>query len=421
MVASRRRRAFWLALVIASCLASAAVADDWPQFLGPHRDNIAHDAKGLARSWPAGGPKVLWTQPLGIGFAGPVIYGDSVLLLDREDDKQDVLRRLRLTNGEEVWRFTYSAPGSLNHNGSRTTPATDGKLVFAIGPFGHFHAVNFADRAKVWQHHLLNDWDAKRPHWGVSTSPLLHRDLVIVAPWGKKAALVAYHKNTGKVAWATPNPKAIVQDYQSPVPMTLDGKAMIVAAGRRGYVIGVDAGTGKQLWSYEGYPHTGWNIPSPVIIGDGRVLITGGYGAGSAMFKVEQRGGAYTARELWKNRNMGTKIAQAVLYKGSIYGNSADSDGGLRCLDLKGNITWDSKADGRKFGMGNLLIADDLIFLAHGGNGRLHMIEASPRGYNELGHASVLSGNKVWAPMAYKDGKLVLRDLHKLVCVDLTK
>ena len=421
MFAKRRTPPFRLALAIASCLASAAVADDWPQFLGPRRDNVAHDAKGLARSWPAGGPKILWTQSLGIGFAGPAIYGDSVLLLDREEDKRDVLRRLRLADGGETWRFSYAAPGTLDRNGSRTSPATDGKLVFAIGPFGHVHAVKFTDRAKVWQAHLLDDWDAKLPKWGVSTSPLLLGDLVIVAPWGRKAALVAYHKSTGKVAWFTPNPKAIVQDYQSPVPMTLDGKSMIVAAGRQGYVIGVDADDGKQLWSYEGYPNKGWNIPSPIIIGDGRVLITGGYGAGSAMFKVERRGEGYHTRELWKNRNMGTKIAQAILHKGHIYGNSADSGGGLRCLTLDGNIKWDSKADRRAFGMGNLLIADDLIFLAHGGNGRVYMIEATPDGYNELGQASFLSGDKVWAPMAYKDGKLVLRDLHKLVCVDLKK
>ncbi len=421
MLSKRRKLALWLGLVVTLWVAWGVQAADWPQFLGPERDNVAHDAKDLARSWPEGGPKVLWTQSLGIGFAGPIIYDDSVLLLDREDDARDILRRFRLADGEEIWRFSYDAPGTLDRNGSRSSPATDGEFVFAVGPFGHVHAVKFSDGSKVWQAHLLNDWQSERPNWGVSTSPLLLGDLVIVAPWGKKASLVAYEKKTGKVAWTTPNPKGIVQDYQSPVPMTLDGKTMIVAAGRRGYTIGVDAGTGKQLWSYEGYPNKGWNIPSPIIIGDGRVLITGGYGCGSAMFKVERQEDAYRTRELWKNLNMGTKIAQAILHGGHLFGNSADVGGGLRCLTLDGNIKWDSKASGRTFEMGNLIIADGLIFIVDGKNGKFFMVEATHDGYRELDQASFLDGPKVWAPMAYKDGKLVLRDQHRLACIDLSR
>ena len=421
MLSKRGKVAPWFGPVVALCVALGVQAADWPQFLGPERDNVAHDAKDLARSWPDGGPKVLWSESIGIGFAGPVIYGDSVLLLDREADARDVLRRFRLADGREVWRFAYDAPGTLDRNGSRTSPASHGDFVFAIGPFGHIHAVKFSDGTQAWQAHLLDDWGAGRPNWGVSTSPLLLGDLVIVAPWGKKAALVAYEKKAGKVAWTTPNPKGIVQDYQSPVPMTLGGKIVIVAAGRRGYTIGVDARTGKQLWSYEGYPDKGWNIPSPIIIDDIRVLITGGYGAGSAMFRIEQQGDTYTTLELWKNHNMGTKMAQAVLYKGLIYGNSADVGGGLRCLDLDGNIKWDSKANGRTFEMGNLLVADGLVFIVDGSNGEFFMIEATPEGYRELGQASFLGGDKVWAPMAYKDGRLVLRDQSKLVCVDLKR
>jgi len=408
-----------LVFVIMLSVTFGAQAADWPQFLGPDRDNIAHDAKGLARSWPEGGPKVLWSVPLGIGFAGPTICGDRVLLLDRQGDARDILRCFRLVDGKELWRFAYAAPGKLDHNGSRTSPATDGELVFTIGPFGHVHAVKLSDGSKVWQANLLNDWSAARPKWGVATSPLILGDLVVVAPWGRKAALVAYEKKTGRVAWTTPNPKGIVQDYQSPVPMTLDGKTVIVASGRRGYVIGVDARTGRQLWSYAGYPNKGWNIPSPIIIDKNRVLITGGYGAGSAMFRIERQGNAYATRELWKNKNMGTRIAQAVLYKGRIYCNSADVGGGLRCLDLDGNILWDSKAKGRVFEMGNLLVADGLIFIVDGRNGKFFMVEATPEGYRERGQASFLSGNKVWAPMAYKDGKLLLRDQSKLICVDL--
>jgi outer membrane protein assembly factor BamB len=403
-------------------VATLSLAADWPQFLGPDSNGIASDAKGLPRQWPATGPKVMWTTSVGIGYAGPAIFGDSVLILDREGDAKDVLRRIGLKDGKDVWRFDYDAPGKLDHNGSRSTPATDGKLVFCIGPFGQIHAVNFADGKEVWKADLLKDWEAVKPNWGVSTSPLLYGKWVIMAPWGKKAALVAYEKETGKVAWTTLNPKGIIQDYQSPVAMKLAGREMIVSNGRQGYMIGVDAMTGTQLWEYTGYAASkkGWNIPSPIQAPDDRVLITGGYGAGSAMIKIEAQGDQFVVKELWKNLNMGTKCNQALVYNGFIYCNSADVGKGLICLTFDGEVKWDSKAQNKTFDMGDILIADGLIFVLHGKSGDLYMVEASPEGYKELGKASLLSAGENWAPMAYANGKLIIRDYAKqMVCLDL--
>ena len=406
--------------LVAVGISTPASAADWPQFLGPQRDGVVHDATGLARAWPEAGPKALWETPVGPGYGGAAIYGDSVLLLDRVDDTGDVLRRISLADGREVWKYAYDAPGKFDHKGSRSTPATDGNLVYSIGPFGHVSAVKFSDGSLVWKGNLLADWDAKSPQWAVSTSPLLYGDWVIMAPWGKKAAVVAYEKGTGKVVWTTPNPKGVALEYQSPVPMTLGGRDMILASGHGGYLIGVDARTGKQLFDYDGYPKKGNTIPSPVVVGDGRIFLTGGYGAGSVMIKAEPEGNDYKVTELWKNNNMGSKCAQALLWNGFIYGNSADAGGGLRCLTLDGQVKWDSKiARERVFDLGGLIIADGLIYIIDGTNGDLYMVEATPDGYKQLGKASLLRPPEPWAPAAFKDGKLVIRDMHKMVCLDV--
>jgi len=121
---------FLFVLICTSAMAAAGeAAGDWPQFLGPDRNGIAVEALDLPRSWPAGGPTILWKIPVGPGYGGAAIYGDSVLILDRENEAQDVLRRISLANGSEVWRFSYDAPGGYVWPGSRTTPATDGTLV----------------------------------------------------------------------------------------------------------------------------------------------------------------------------------------------------------------------------------------------------------------------------------------------------
>jgi outer membrane protein assembly factor BamB len=196
---------------------------------------------------------------------------------------------------------------------------------------------------------------------------------------------------------------------------------IILALGGQGYLIGVDARTGAQLFDYDGFPKTGNNIPTPLPIGDGRVFLTSGYGAGCAMIRVESQANQYKVTELYKNKNMGSICAQPLLWNGYIYGNSGDVGGGLRCLTLDGAIKWDSKDNkGPTFGMGTVFIADGLIYAIDSGNGDIYMAEATPDGYKQLGKAKLLAPPEPFAPMAFKDGKLLVRDMHKLYCLDVT-
>lgn len=397
-------------------LAGSAMAD-WPQFLGADRSGVATDAKGLPRSWPAGGPKVVWRTAVGKGFGGPAIHGDSVLLLDYGDGGRDVVRRIRLGDGKDVWRFAHEAPGKRDPEGSRSTPATDGELVFTVGALGHIHAVKFADGTPVWKAHLLRDWESRGTNLRLSQSPLLTKNALIVAPWGRVAAVVAYDKKNGNVLWRTPNPRNIQMGFSSPVPMTVDGRLTFVASGEGGHMIGVDAKTGKQLWSYEGF-RCKYAVVSPTILTGGRIFLTGGYGAGAAMLKVRQLEDGFTVRELWRNKGLRSTMAQGLVCGDHIYGNSVDGRKGLTCITLDGEIKWQSnwRPD---FEAGNLLIADGLIFIVHGSKGDLYMVEASPDGYKQLGRAAVLSGKKIWGAPAYSNGKLLWRDQTTLVCMDL--
>ena len=404
-------------LLIVPCGSAQDV--EWPWFLGPDHDGIARRAPAVADTWTKGQPEVLWRVDVGPGFAGPSIHRNSVFLLDRPDDEQDVLRRLSLENGSEIWRSAYPAPGKLPYNGSRTTPATDGKHVYTIGPFGHVRAVQYADGTPVWNAQLLEDWNAKRPRWGVAQSPLLHGNLLITAPWGGKAALVAYEKMTGNVAWVTPNRHGVDQDYSSPLPLTIAGKEMIVAAGKNGKTLAVDPETGKELWFYDDY-FCKIHIASPVLVPGDRILLTGGYNAGSAMFKVTGTGDGYATETLWQNKNLGSQIAQPLVHKGFIYANSNNTKGGLVCLDFDGNLQWQTQ---RKpwFDIGNILIAEDVLFIVNGRNGHLVLVDPSPRAYRERGRAPVMTGPQVWGPLAYDDGILVLRDQKSLACLDVSR
>src|ERR1035437_7627179 len=104
---------FWVVLVL--CGVSHSYAADWLRLGGPGGSGVSPET-GLARSWPAAGPRVLWTLDVAGGFAGPAICDGQVFLLDRMNDRQDVLRCLDLETGRELWRLAYDAPGTLPYN-----------------------------------------------------------------------------------------------------------------------------------------------------------------------------------------------------------------------------------------------------------------------------------------------------------------
>lgn len=408
-------RIFVLTLTVVLATAACVAMADWPQFLGPARNGVAPDAK-LPRPWPADGPKVLWTVKLGIGFGGPSIKDGKVYLLDRVDDAQDVLRCFDLAEGKELWNFAYDAPGKLDHNGSRSTPTVDDKYVFIIGPFGHFHCVDKATHKPLWRKRLLEEFQSKRPNWGVAQSPLLHKDAVIVAPLGRKAGVVAFEKATGDIKWQS-RPFGRMA-YASPLVTTIGGVEQVVMLGNN-RVAGVDVADGTLLWTYAGY-RCQIPIPGPTPIGDGRIFLTGGYNAGSAMIRVRRGEGKFTAERVFTEKKLGSQIHNPLLHQGYLYLNCNTNSrrDGLVCMDLDGNVKWRTSRS-PNFERGNLILADGVILIMDGRSGVLRMVQPDPKGYKELAQAKVLAGGSIWAPMALSDGKLLLRDQRRMKCLDV--
>jgi outer membrane protein assembly factor BamB len=401
-----------------------AFAADWPQFYGPQRNGVSPES-GLAKTWPASGPKQLWKLPLGPGFGGVAVEGGRVYLLDRLEDKQEVLRCLDLSSGKEEWNYAYDAPGKYPHEGSRSTPSVDDKHVFTVGGTGEVLCVDKATHQLVWQKNIFKTYGGQPPTWFVSQSPLLYKDLVIIAPQSRQACLAGLKQTDGQEVWKS-SPLGEMQ-YASPMIASIDKLDQVVMLTRKGNkdqvaVVGVDPSDGKTLWTYDG-----WNckipIPSPTYVGEGRFFITGGYDAGCAMFKVSHEDQKWTVTELFKNNSVDSHLHNAILYKDYLYinGNSVQQTRiGLVCMDLEGKLKWQTR-EKPSVEMGNLVIADGLLYVMDGNSGTLAVVQASPDGYKELARAKVLSGKggTVWGPMAIADGKLLCRDQRELKCLDL--
>jgi len=398
-------------------LASVAAGADWPQFHGPNRDGSSTETN-LARSWPAEGPKVLWTVKVGAGYGGPCVQGGKVYLLDRPDRRQDMLRCFDLQTGAEEWNFAYAAPGRVSHDGSRSTPAVDAKHVITVGCFGHVHGFSKATKKPLWTKHLLKDYEGRRiPRWGVAQSPLLYKDAVILAPQTGSVGVVALARETGKELWRSKPIGAM--HYVAPRVIRLGGVDQVVLANGDG-VHAVDAANGKVLWNYASF-RCRISIPNVTPIGDGRLFMTAGYDAGCAMIKVTKSAEGFSAAELFKHDECNSQTSPAFLFKGHLYANSnsnSDHDG-LICMDLAGKVLWKTRRS-PNFERGHMLLADGMLYVIDGQKGSLHLIEPSPAGFKELAKVEgLLGGREIWAPLALSDGKLIVRDQSKMRCLDV--
>lgn len=221
----------WLLAAAFSTSMGVAHGSEWPQFMGSNGDGTSPE-KGLLRAWPAAGPKVLWTVPLGAGYGGAAVRSGKVFVLDRQEQKQDILRCLDLATGKELWNLGYEAPGRIDHDGSRSTPAVTDERVYAIGPFGNLRCVDIATHKLVWQKNIVTDFGASAPRWAVAQSPLLHKDMVISAPQGGEVGLVAFDQATGQEKWRSEAIGAMA--YGSPMVLQVGGIDQVVIVNGKG-------------------------------------------------------------------------------------------------------------------------------------------------------------------------------------------
>jgi hypothetical protein len=402
--------------ILVLLLSSLCLASEWPQYLGPERNAVSSET-GIARSWPKKGPQVKWTVPLGEGYGGAAVSAGKVYVLDREGDKGDILRVIDLSTGKEDWSFSYDAPGKLDRGGSRSVPTIEGDFVYACGPFGHFHCLDIRTQKTVWAMNIWKDYSSEDlPRWGIAQNPLIYGDLLILASQTQKAGVVAFDKKTGETRWQTPALPGRA-GYVSPKLVSLAGEDHVVMISANGAVMGLNPKTGRQLWSYDGWQ---CRIPVPNVteIGDGRLFITGGYRAGSAMIKVENRTGSFAVTELFKNEDFGTHVHPAILHDGHLYGHCSTNEtrDGLTCMSLEGKIMWQTRRN-PLFDKGGFILVDGLFLSVDGNKGWLYLIEPDPSGYKELAKAKLLDTNTCWAPLALSDGKLLIRDQKQMKCV----
>ena len=344
-----------------------------------------------------------------------------------ETEKADALRCFALEDGRELWRRSYSVQVKRNHGRSRTVPAVTDDFVITIGPRCHVRCVEAVSGKFLWGLDLERDYETEVPLWYTGQCPLIDDSTAVIATGGKNL-LIGVDCRTGDILWETPNPGNWKMSHSSVIPITLHGKRQYVycAVGGIAGISAEESDRGQLLWQSRIWNHT-VTAPSPLEIGDNRIFLTAGYGAGGMLVQVNFNQGRYSLDSLQfvpPGGGCASDQQTPILYNDRIWSILPKDGGALKgqfaCFDSRdiSKVIWSSGKTNR-FGLGPFILADDKFYVLDdlGVLSVFDRINALPVLRSEH---KILEGPDAWGPLAIVDGLLLARDTRQMVCVDIS-
>lgn len=410
---SALRRSAGLAVAAIGVLAiPAAVSiralDDWPQWRGLKRDGLSAE-KGLLKDWPKAGPPLLWRATGGgAGYSSFSTANGRLYTLGARGGTEYAMA-FDAATGKKIWEVPHGRQfGNDRGDGPRATPTVDGDRLYVFGASGDLAAMESATGKVIWKQNVLDKFGGSNIQWGLSESPLVLSDRILVSPGGRGASIVALKKTDGSVIW-----KSLADEpgYSSAVLHEAGGirEAIYFTAER---ALGIDVDTGKLLWSYTQVANRTANIATPIVRGN-RVFLSSAYSTGAALLELTPSNGRIDAKQVYFTREMRNHHASSVLIGEHLYGFS---DAILVAMKFdSGEVAWRD----RSVGKGSVVFADDRLYL-YSEQGVVGLAEANPSGYREHGRFQIPTGNSpTWSHPVVSNGTLFIRDQDNLLAFDV--
>ena len=430
---------FGLAAAAALPMSTVAVAEDWPNWMGPHRNNTWR-ADGILQRFPDSGPKIVWRSPVSGGYAGPAVAGGKLFLTDyvTGDDVQiPNLNRQQFTgiervlcldvaNGRQLWKHEYPVKYTVSYpSGPRCTPAVDQQRVYFLGAEGMLLCMHAETGQVLWKHDLPQRYQTKAALWGYAGHPLVDGDKLICTVGGHGSHTVAFNKVTGAELWRYGT--ATEQGYSPPSIIEFAGKRQLILMSPD-WIASVNPENGQAYWTEKYEANNGSIIMQPVR--SGRYLYVGGFNKRSLMLELDEHQPA--AKVLWRDK---AKMAiapvnvQPLVDDDVMYG--FDTDGDFMAVQFPdGNRLWSSyePVGKRPANSATAFIVrhQDRYFL-FAENGDLIIGQLSKSGFTELDRANIIQPSNrafgrqvVWCAPALADQRLYVRNDKECICVDLS-
>ncbi len=445
-------------------LAATAFADDWPEFMGPTRDQVSAET-GLLDRFPESGPRLVWEMAVGKGYSAPSVRGD-VLVVHHRVGGEEIVEACDAKTGTRRWRHAYPSsytdPFGYN-NGPRCTPLLTADRCYTFGAEGVLECVELATGKAIWRRETQKDFEVPAAFFGAGSSPILEDGMLIVQVGAQPdSAVVAFDAATGKTVWESvgekswtgvpmtgwPGGRTVVWNradpvfdkqasYCTPVAATIHGRRQILVVTRQG-LVSLDPKSGAVNFSFwfRCRQNETVNAMTPVVSGDTIFLSSAYYKLGSVLLSVKPDG--KSVEEVWRGLQLEMHWTRPMLHDGHLFAFSGrnEPDARFRCVELAtGKMKWDrdeawpNGGHGRVrrgeepnvFGRGSAILADGKL-IALGEAGLLGLFKPNTETIEELGRWQVPQlGYPCWAAPVLANKLLYLRDEDHLLCYDLGK
>ncbi len=384
---------------------AAQAGGNWPQWRGPNRDGISTET-GLLKQWPADGPALVWkASGAGTGYSSLAVTGGRIYTMGLRGDREYVIA-FDVATGKQAWATAHGAAyRDSRGDGPRGTPTVDGKTLYALGGNGDLSAMDASTGKIIWTMNILQKFEGPQLQWGISESPLVIGEKVLVNAGGAGASVIALNKKDGSVIWKSQSDKA---GYSSAMPVKIGNTTQVVFFTDL-RAVGLDLNSGKLLWEYARASNKVANVATPVVRGN-RVFVSSDYGTGAALVEVKADG---TAQEVYFTKKMRNHHSTAILIGDYLYGFSSGILTAMR-FDT-GEVAWED----RSVGKGSLVYADGNLY-AFSEKGVVGLVEASPAAYREKGRFEMkMESLPTWTHPVVAGGRLYLRDQDVIYAYDV--
>jgi outer membrane protein assembly factor BamB len=406
-----------LTLGIAVSLVPCAGAD-WPHLRGANYDGIATET-GLAESWPADGPPVLWRRDLGPGYSG-FIVAEGKAYTQHQTLGGQYLLCLDPDSGQTVWETRYDWPWQPKgaYPGPYATPTWYRGRIYYASPTGLVGCVDAMTGFSLWSRNVREQFQGKGCEFGYAATPLVEEDRVVLPVGGPAASLVALHADDGHTIWTTGSDPA---SYCPALPIMFQGRRCVVGYLQNALVL-TDLATGKLLHRQplsSGYDeHSAWPLYQ-----EPHLLLASPFRVPAMRLRLEPGPeDALLCPPQWSSGELCNDIASSVLYEGHIYGfdlkqlqasKHRPSRGSFKCLDWSGGkVCWSTD----RVGHASVLVADGKLFLVND-TGSLILARSDPEEYRELARTKLFDDEICWTPPTLSEGRLFVRSPSEAVGV----
>jgi len=375
-----------------------------------NRTGIYASETGLLKSWPAGGPKMLWFYDgLGEGYSSAGIASEKLYITGMHDEKGFLF--VFDLNGKLLNKIMYGDEWAINYAGTRATPVVNDGKVYLMSGTGDLVCLDESSLKVVWKRNIFKDFDSKNIRWGYNETPLIIDEKIIFTPGGKNHNIVALNKNDGKLIWSSPG-KGDLSAYCSPLYID-DQETPLIVTMTATHIVAFEAATGKMLWSFESRNRNNIHSNTPVYANN--MVLCVSVDKGCTMLRLSD--GGRKAEIIWEITEFDNMMGAVVKIGDFIYGSSSGEH--VRywyCVDW---VTGKIRYRDRQLAMGVSIVADGMLY-CYTDKGEMALVQPSPEKFNIISQFPITKGTGPhWAhPVIYK-GVLYLRHGDTLMAFKL--